>query len=88
MLRLAIFSMTLAVIALADVKPSAAYEGPWCVKATIGRGGTVNICHFRTIEQCLQERTLWGSSAFCTQNARYLPYWKNRGLAATGRVQQ
>ncbi len=87
MLRLSIFSTLLAVFALADVRPSEAYEGPWCVKASIGRSA-VEICHFRTIEQCLQERFMWGSAAFCVQNARYLPYWKNRGLAASRRPQQ
>jgi hypothetical protein len=88
MLRLFIFSAALALIALASVQPGMAYEGPWCVKAPIGRGAVVDICHFRTIEQCLQERTLWGGSAFCVQNARYLPYWKNRGLSASRRPAQ
>jgi hypothetical protein len=83
MLRLSIFSAALAVVVLTGLKPSMAYEGPWCVKAVIGRGGVVDICHFRTIEQCLQERTLWGTSAFCVQNSRYLPYWKARGAASS-----
>ena len=88
MLRLSIFSAALAGVVLASVAPSAAYEGPWCLKATIGRGSVVDICHFRNFEHCLQERMLWGGSSFCIQNARYLPYWKNRGLAASGRYQQ
>ena len=88
MLRLSIFSAAVAAVVLAGVGPGVAYEGPWCVKATIGRGSVVNICHFRTIEQCLQERTLWGSSSFCVQNARYLPYWQNRGYSAPRRPQQ
>ena len=88
MLRLAIFSAALAASALTGIKPSAAYEGPWCMKASIGRGAVVNICHFRNFEQCLQERMLWGSSAFCIQNSNYLPYWRNRGLSESRRLQQ
>jgi hypothetical protein len=87
MLRPAIFSAALAAIAFAGIKPSAAYEGPWCVTASIGRS-VMNICHFRTIEQCLQERVLWGSTAFCVQNARYLPYWKGRGWTASRKSPQ
>ena len=87
MLRLFIFSAVLAAIALVGVRPSVAYEGPWCVKASVSRS-VVNICYFRTFEQCLQERILWGSSAFCIQNSNYLPYWKGRGVSASRRPPQ
>ena len=82
MLRLAIFLAAVAAIALAGINPSVAYEGPWCLTATITKS-TVNICNFRTFEQCLQERSLWGGSAFCGQNPRYLPYWTGRGGRAS-----
>jgi len=57
-----------------NVTPSAAYEGPWCVKGG-GRGTMINICRFRTFQECLQERQFWGN-ATCTQNPYY--YWDAR----------
>jgi hypothetical protein len=56
-----------------------AYEGPWCLKANMGRVVS-EICHFTTFEACRNERSLWGSTAFCVQNSRYLPYWQGRGF--------
>ena len=87
MLRLSIFFAVLAGVALFGVKPSAAYEGPWCLKAVVGRS-VFNICHFRTFEQCLGERSYYGGSSFCVQNSSYLPYWRNRGLSESRRPQQ
>ena len=52
-------------------------EAPWCLKATVGRG-VGERCHFRTFEACREERTLYGTTAFCSQNPRYLPYWHGR----------
>ena len=57
-----------------------AYEGPWCVKASVGRGSGAEICHFNSFEACRDERSLWGSTAFCSQNPRYVPYWQGRGF--------
>jgi hypothetical protein len=34
------------------------------------------ICHFTDFEACRNERSLWGTTAFCSQNPRYLPYWQ------------
>ena len=82
MLRLAIFSVALAASALTGIKPSVAYEGPWCLKAVVGRS-VFNICHFRTFEQCLGERSYYGGSSFCVQNSSYLPYWRARDAAAS-----
>ena len=31
-------------------------------------------------EACRDERSLWGTTAFCSQNPRYLPYWQGRGF--------
>ena len=57
-----------------------AYEGPWCLRASIGRGTVSEICHFRTFEACAQERFNYGTTSFCGQNPRYLPYWQGRGF--------
>jgi hypothetical protein len=88
MTRAAIFSFAVAVSTLAGATSGFAYyEGPWCMKGVAGRS-VVNICHFRTIEQCLQERSLWGGSSFCVQNSNYLPYWKERSVSASRRLPQ
>lgn len=66
--------------ALLPAENAAAYsEGPWCLRASIGRGTVSEICHFRTFEACAQERLNWGTTSFCGQNPRYLPYWQGRG---------
>jgi hypothetical protein len=74
--------MVCAVMAAGALLPASAaeaYEGPWCLMANTGR--TVSeICHFTTFEACRDERSLWGSTAFCVQNSRYLPYWQGRGF--------
>ena len=56
-----------------------AYEGPWCMRGNLGRS-VAEICHFQTFEACSNERSLWGTTAFCSQNPRYLPYWQGRGF--------
>ena len=71
----------LATMTLLPGEPARAQEeGLWCLKATVGRG-VGERCHFRTFEACRDERSLYGSTAFCSQNPRYLPYWQGRGFA-------
>ena len=70
-------------LVLGGLMPAAvaeAYEGPWCLKANVGRGSVSEICHYRTFEACRDDRGLWGSTSFCSQNPRYLPYWQGRGF--------
>jgi hypothetical protein len=59
-----------------------AYEGPWCMRANAGFGSIAEICHFNSFEACRNERSLWGTTAFCSQNPRYLPYWQGRGFGS------
>ncbi len=73
-----LIALTVGTLLSGAASGGAYYEGPWCMKATVSRG-EVNICHFRTIDQCLAERSFWGGAAFCVQNPRYLPYWRGRG---------
>ncbi|MCX7312052.1 MAG: DUF3551 domain-containing protein [Hyphomicrobiales bacterium] len=62
--------------------PSAeAHEGLWCMRANMGRSVSER-CHFMTFEACSAERSLAGSTGFCSQNPRYLPYWQGRGYGA------
>jgi hypothetical protein len=79
-MRQLLWAGLLATAALIPAGPATAYDGPWCLRANIGRGAVSEICHFPTFEACRSERGLWGSTAFCSQNPRYLPYWKGRGF--------
>ena len=70
------------VMATAMVLPAAtaeAYEGLWCLRYSTGRGSAER-CSFQTFEACRDERSLYGSTAFCNQNQGYLPYWQGRGF--------
>ena len=60
------------------IPAKAQYEGPWCLQFSFGRSSAER-CEFRTFEACAQERILMGTTAFCRQNSRYLPYWQGRG---------
>lgn len=74
--------MLAGMLASATLLPSplaAAHEGLWCMRANMGRY-VVERCHFATFEACSAERNLAGSTAFCSQNPYYLPYWQGRGF--------
>ena len=76
----------LTAAALLPAANAEAYEGPWCMRGSAGRGSIAEICHFNTFEACRNERSLWGSTAFCSQNPRYLPYWQGRFGQEPGHV--
>lgn len=78
-MRKLLFAGLLTTAAMLPVSPAAAYEGLWCMRANMGRSVTER-CHFRTFEACAAERTLNGTTAFCSQNPHYLPYWQGRGF--------
>jgi hypothetical protein len=69
-----------AAAALLPAANAEAYEGPWCMRGNAGFGSIAEICHFNTFEACRDERSRWGTTAFCSQNPRYLPYWQARGF--------
>jgi hypothetical protein len=79
-MRRVLIAAGLTAAVLSQAGPAAAAEGTWCLRASVGRGTVTEICHFRSFEACRDERSLWGSSASCTQNPRYLPYWQGRGF--------
>jgi hypothetical protein len=86
-MRKLLWTGLLTAAALLPAANAEAYEGPWCMRANAGRGSVTEICHFQSFEACRNERTLWGSTAFCSQNPRYLPYWQGRGFGQEpGRV--
>jgi hypothetical protein len=76
-MRKLVLGGVLAAGTLLPAAPAEAYEGPWCLRASVGRA-VAERCHFITFEACRAERSLWGSTAFCSQNPRYLPYWRGR----------
>ena len=73
------WASALTAAVLMPAATAEAYEGPWCMRGNAGRSVT-EICHFQTFEACRNERSLWGTTAFCSQNPRYLPYWQGRGF--------
>jgi len=68
------------VMALVMLLPSEPVQaqpvGTWCLKYSSGPGSVGERCIFRSFQACANERALWGSTAFCTQNPGYLPYWQ------------
>jgi hypothetical protein len=55
---------------LIDVRPSGAYEGPWCAGTNRGSGAFVYNCSMRTLEQCVSE-VIAGNRGFCNPNPNY-----------------
>ena len=69
----------IAAAVLLPASTAAAYEGPWCLRYNTGYGSAER-CSFTTFEACRGERSLYGTTASCTQNPGYLPYWQSRGF--------
>jgi hypothetical protein len=55
------------------------YQGPWCVIYNAGADFVLRRCDLPSFEACYIERANWGSTAFCTQNPRFLPEWSGPG---------
>ncbi len=79
-MRKLLWAGVLTAAALLPPATAEAYEGPWCMRGNAGFGSVAEICHFNTFEACREERSRWGTTAFCSQNPRYLPYWQGRGF--------
>jgi Protein of unknown function (DUF3551) len=60
----------IAAAILIDVRPSAAYQGPWCAGTNRGSGAFVYNCSMRTFEQCVSE-VIAGNRGFCGPNPYY-----------------
>jgi hypothetical protein len=66
-----IFILTVLVAAmLFDVRPTPAYQGPWCAGTSRGSGSFVYNCSMRTFEQCVSE-VIAGNRGFCGPNPYY-----------------
>jgi Protein of unknown function (DUF3551) len=80
-MRIFIVIAAVAGTTLIGTNPSRAVrEEPWCVKANVGGGTSIDYCYYRTFEQCSQARFNYFSSALCVHNPHFLPYW-TRGEA-------
>lgn len=56
-------------------QPARATEGPWCSIHPMGPdGGTIENCHFASIEQCRLE-VVSGNRGWCGLNPRWPGYW-------------
>jgi Protein of unknown function (DUF3551) len=53
--------------------PAQAAPGAWCLRYEIGAEVMRERCVFPNFEACSQERSFWGSTAFCSQNPAY--FW-------------
>jgi hypothetical protein len=63
--------VTFTSVATKDTQ-AAYFPNPWCLKAVMGKGWVVDLCYFRTFEQCANERFNYGNSSFCVQNPEWV----------------
>ena len=61
--------VTIAAAILFDVRPSGAYQGPWCAVENIGDDVRYE-CSMRTLEQCVP-LIIAGNHGFCLPNPYY-----------------
>ena len=69
-MRLVFIIAAIAAAILIDVRPSGAYQGPWCAGTSRGSGSFVYNCSMRTLEQCIPE-VIAGNRGFCSPNPNY-----------------
>ena len=71
-MKLAMLVAAITAPLLLGATPSAAATVyPWCLKAAADDDYVIDICYFRTFEQCAQERFNYGTTSFCVQNPQY-----------------
>ena len=61
--------VAVAAAMLLDVRPSQAYQGPWCAGTSRGHAFVYN-CSMRTFDQCVSE-VIAGNRGFCSPNPNY-----------------
>ncbi len=71
MWRIPLAAALAGLAALAKPTPSSALPAPWCLKAHMGKSWMVDLCYFRTFEQCNRERFHYGATSFCIVNPHY-----------------
>lgn len=76
MRKITLTAVALAALAftLAGSRPGHAYyDGPWCGVSSMGRGGAIEKCDYRTFEACRMD-TIAGNRGFCRPNGYYQGY--------------
>ena len=68
-MRFMLIATAVAMAMLFDLRPSRAYQGPWCALQNIGHAVVYN-CSMRTLEMCTQE-VIAGNRGFCNPNPYY-----------------
>src|SRR6516164_10071411 len=75
--------VTITAAILVDVRPSGAYQGPWCAAENIGQDVRYD-CSMRTLEQCVS-LIIAGNRGFCNPN----PYYRGpEAVSAQGQAQE
>jgi hypothetical protein len=69
-MQIVLIVVAIAAAILFDIRPSGAYEGPWCAGTNRGGGTFVYNCSMRTLEQCVSE-VIAGNRGFCNPNPNY-----------------
>jgi hypothetical protein len=62
--------VTVAAAILFDLRPSQAFQGPWCAGTNTGGSTFRYDCSMRTFEMCVQE-VIAGNRGFCSPNPYY-----------------
>ena len=69
-MQFVLIGVAVAAAILFDIRPSGAYQGPWCAGTSRGAGSFVYNCSMRTLEQCVSE-VIAGNRGFCNPNQYY-----------------
>jgi hypothetical protein len=80
-MRIILVATAVAAAMSLNLRPSQAYERPWCALTDIGGGVMHENCTIPTFEMCVQE-VIAGNRGFCIPN----PRWQGpaRGVRQTG----
>ena len=72
-MRLLLSGAVLTVALCFNVPASQAYygNGPWCAVISVGTGGVVWDCQYRTVEECVPH-VLAGNRGFCNPSPYYV----------------
>jgi hypothetical protein len=80
-MRIVLAAAAVVTAIFLGLRPSQAYERPWCALTDIGGGVMHENCTIPTFEMCVQE-VIAGNRGFCIPN----PRWQGpaRGVRQTG----
>jgi hypothetical protein len=69
-MRIVLAAAAVVAAIFLSLRPSQAYDGPWCALTDIGGGVMHENCSVRTFEMCVQE-VIAGNRGFCNPNPRW-----------------